>query len=86
VEEFPTETSVGFQKTTRRYIREGKTLQEVSRFLNTLKRDRPVGSGKLLLSLASTVVLGSESRGTHDNFAVSRPWESYSSALKVEIH
>jgi hypothetical protein len=40
-----------------------------------------VGSRKLLLVLASTVILGSESRGTHEHVLLSHgSWESCSSS------
>jgi hypothetical protein len=40
-----------------------------------------VGSGKLLLVLASTIILGSESRGVHDHISLSHDSQELSNLL-----
>jgi hypothetical protein len=66
------ETSVDVQGTTRRYIPRDKTLQNTAMSWIDHTEGMEAGrSGKLMLVLASTVIIGSEPRGTHDHILLS---------------
>jgi hypothetical protein len=48
----------------------------------TIRDETSVGSGKLLLGVASTVILGSVSRSTDDHILLSHDWEWFNSVRR----